>query len=72
MTNDEIWSIAAAHEHRYSEINIDLIEFAYAIRRSALEEAAQRVMKIMGYPPREYYAEDIRALAASDSDGGKS
>ena len=39
MSDDEIWRIAAEHEHRYSEINIDLIAFAHAIRCATLEEA---------------------------------
>lgn len=37
-------------------------EFAREIERRTLERSAERCMTILGYPPREYYAQAIRAL----------
>lgn len=39
-----------------------LEHFAREIERRTLERAVERCMTILGYPPREYYAQAIRAL----------
>lgn len=41
---------------------VGILEMAREIERRTLERAAERCMTILGYPPREYYAQAIRAL----------
>lgn len=40
----------------------DMLDAWEEAERQALERAAERCMSILGYPPREYYADAIRAL----------
>jgi hypothetical protein len=65
LTDDEIFGIFQADpDDGTDECALRIGRaIAQAARAAALEEAAERVMKILGYQPREYYAEAIRALA---------
>jgi len=74
MTDDEQFEAYMRKRFGVSQANWrgtvlgeDLRDCWRAARAAAIEEAAQRVMTILGYPPREYYADAIRALREGKS-----
>lgn len=62
MTPDEICVILDELKVPEAWSDVILIELCQEIERRTLERAAERCMTILGYPPREYYAQAIRAL----------